>query len=68
MASNDFMVINIQAYKNEELCHAYSYRYCSKFVPRIGEKICYQYWKMEIFDIAWDDEVVYIKVDCSHFA
>lgn len=65
---SDFVTIEIKAIKNRAQIPHLSYSYQSKFVPRVGEKICHQYWEMEIFDIHWNDDIVFIYADCSHFA
>lgn len=68
----DYVTISVKAIKRdsygEEMIHRYCYSYPSKFIPRIGEKICIEYWEAEIYDIHWNDEDVILFVDCSHFA
>lgn len=62
----DFLTIIINPYKNQEFIPQYSYSYLSKFTPRIGEHICYQYWTMEIYRIEWiDGNSINVYVDCE---
>lgn len=61
----DFLTIRVNAYKSGEYIYQYSYGYLSKFVPRVGEFLSYQYWKMEIIGIEWiDGNSITVYADC----
>lgn len=61
----DFLTIKVETYKNGEYIPQYSYSYLSRFAPRVGEYLSYQYWEMEIYKIVWIDENnIIVYADC----